>query len=41
MKSIYNNFLDVSLWLGFLVSMEKINYLNSGDTSLFAGNLIV
>lgn len=31
MKSISNNFFDVNLSLGFLVSIAKMNYLNSGE----------
>lgn len=39
-KSISNNFWDVSLSLGFLHNMAEINSLNSGETVLFDGNLI-
>lgn len=40
MNSIYNNFFDVNLSFGFLLSIEFINSLNYCDTSRFSGKLI-
>lgn len=40
MNSIYNNFFEVNLSLGFLLSIEFIKSLNYCDTSRSSGKLI-